>query len=408
MGVSAVLRPATITVDPGRSARCLIYLRNTGQIVDQFVLSVVGDMSGWARLRPDVVNILPNEESVVELLIAPPMSPEVPAGDHPFAIRIASKEDAAGSVVYEGLAIVTRFVRLNVEIVPHTTRGRWFGRHTVAVDNLGNFPLRVTPAPTDPDLLLKFHVRPRSPVAEPGTATMLRVWPRPVRTFWRGPDRKVPFKVDIVPEVGKAIGVDAALVQRPLLPRRFFMLISLLVMLLFVLLLVVTTILQKQPQSMAGPSPIVPSTSATTPATTTDTGGAPATGSGAQSAPAQGGGGGTGTGGGQPGDFTIAATAFPGSTGTPQLFSYTVPAGQGFRLRSVRFTEPAQDAGTVQVRLEGTVLVSFDLVQLPGLNYTFAAAPTATAGQQVTLAVSCANASAPCSIVGDFAVSPIA
>src|ERR1700684_2058392 len=117
MGVSAVLRPGSVTVDPGRTARCRLFVRNTGQVVDQFALSIAGDIANWAELRPAQVNLLPNEEAVVDLLVAPPMTHEVLAGTHPFAIRIASREDSAGSVVQEGVATVTEVVRLAGQVL---------------------------------------------------------------------------------------------------------------------------------------------------------------------------------------------------------------------------------------------------------------------------------------------------
>jgi hypothetical protein len=110
------------------------------------------------------------------------MTYEVLAGDHPFAIRVMSREDTEGSIVSEGVATVTEFVALNAEIVPHTSPGRRrTGRHTLAIDNVGNFPLKVDVRPTDQDALLHFRVRPRTPLTRPGTATMVRVRPKPHR-----------------------------------------------------------------------------------------------------------------------------------------------------------------------------------------------------------------------------------
>jgi hypothetical protein len=410
MAVSAVLRPASVTVDPGRTARCRLFVRNTGQVVDQFALSIAGDMADWATLRPDHVNLLPNEETVVELLVAPPMTDEVLAGDHPFAIRVRSREDVHGSMVHEGVATVTEFVRLAAEIVPQTSRGRLRGRHTLAVDNLGNFPLTVEAKPTDPDALLSFKVRPEKPVTEPGTATMIKIRPRPVKTFWRGPTRNVPFRVDIVPETGKSMSVAAGLNHRPLLPRGLMMLVALLLMLALLLVLLLTTLLERQPALTAGPAPIGASPGASSTATAGTSANRSRPGA---SSP------GTGTPGNAPqptstrksetkstgsgtSAFTINARAYPGSPGTPQLFSYVIPKGDTMRLFSVRLTDSHADSGSLRILLGSTTLASFDLAQVRDLYYTFPGEPVAQAGQQVTLAVSCADPSSVCSVSGAF------
>lgn len=414
MAVSAVLRPGSVTVDPGRTARCRLFVRNTGQVVDQFALSIVGDMADWATLRPDQVNLLPNEETVVELLVAPPMTHEVLAGDHPFAIRIASREDVHGSVVYEGVATVTEFVRLAAEIVPHSSRGRWRGRHTLAVDNLGNFPLEVEAKPVDRDALLNFGVRPRTPLTGPGTATMIRIRPRPVKTFWRGSIRNIPFRVDIVPATGKSLSVEAALNQKPLLPRGFFMLAGLLLMLTFILVMLLTTLLQKQPVLTAGPGPAGPPASAASASSPgngpprashpgSDSPGNGAPGSGAGQPPGQTGA--TGGSGGGSAAFTIFAYAYPGLPGTPQLFSYVIPNGETIRLVSVRLTDSKQDYGSLRILLNGATLASFDLAQVRDLRYVFPGEPVARPGQQVTLAVSCADPGSVCALTGAFSPS---
>jgi|SRR5579875_1956081 len=415
MGVSAVLRPGSVTVDPGRTARCRLFVRNTGQIVDQFALSIAGEMAGWATLKPGQVNLLPNEEAVVELLVAPPMTPEVLAGSHPFAIQIKSREDEAGSVVHEGTATVTEFVRLAAQIVPQTSRGRWRGRHTLAVDNLGNFPLKVEPKPADRDALLHFGVRPRTPVTEPGTATMIKVRPRPVKTFWRGSTRNVPFKVDVVPAVGKSLSVEAALNQKPLLPRGLFMLMGLLLLLAFILVLLLATLLQRQPVSTAGPAPAgptaAPSSSASAKASAS---GAPRTHSQGAGSPAgsQNTGGSGGPGGsktthttGRSTAFTIDAEAYPGLPSKAQLFSYVIPAGDTLRLAAVRLTDSHADSGSLRIMVHGTTVISFNLAQVQDLYYTFATEPVAKSGQRVTLAVSCADPSSVCSVAGAFSVA---
>jgi hypothetical protein len=231
-----------------------------------------------------------------------------------------------------------------------------------------------------------------------------------VKTFWRGPTRNVPFRVDVVPETGKSLSVSAALNHKPLLPRGLMMLVALLLLLALLLVLLLTTLLERQPVLTAGPSPVgqSPSASSTASAGTSATGspgsGTPAGSQGNAPQPASTPAGGHGTSAPSSGAtaFTIDVNAYPGSPSTPQLFSYVIPKGDRVRLFSVRLTDSNQDSGSLRVLLGSTTLVSFDLAQVRDLYYAFPSQPVAKSGQQVTLAVSCADPSSVCSLTGAF------
>ena len=218
-----------------------------------------------------------------------------------------------------------------------------------------------------------------------------------------------PFTVDAVPDIGRALSGDAVLNQKPLLPRRFFLLMSLLLLVLLMLVLLITTLLQKDPVSMAGPSPITPSVTTTaapppTPSpgpTTTSTVAPPPV---AAPPPDNGAGGGNPAplpGGGTP-TFTIDAVAYPGSPGVTQTFSYSVPAGRTLRLVSVTFDDQHTDSGSLQVRTDTTPVADFALADLRHLGYRFPNPPSVAGGQLVTLAITCANTTDPCTPTATF------
>jgi hypothetical protein len=413
MAVSAMLRATTIAVAPGASGRCHVLIRNRSAVVDQFVFSVLGAVTEWTEVKPARVNLLPNQEVAVELTFSPPRSHEVLAGDHPFALRVASREDAEGSVVQEGTVTVTKFAEIEADMVPRTSEGRRKGRHTVAVDNLGNYPFVTEVLASDPDSKLTFRIRPRAPRTEPGTATFVRITARPKKYFWKGSNRHIPFAVKVLAPDLDPVALDGGLDQKPLLPRRLFWLLSALLALVILAIFVITMLLQQRPVSMAGPAPSVPpSTSRTTsqipasssPATTTAP--APANPAATAAPPVVGAGGGGGT---QQSasttHFTIQTSAFPG--GGTQLFSYVVPEGQNDLLTSVVLANPDGDAGSLEVRHGDQVLATFDLAAIHAqrdnqLTFRIPQPPTARSGELVTLAVTCANAENPCRPSGRF------
>lgn len=411
-----MLRPDVLTVAPGRDASCRVSIRNTSEVVDQFVITIMGDAANWARAKPDVVNLLPNEEVVVEILFAPPRTSEVTAGEYPFAVRLVSREDPAGSVVREGAVTVEEFTELGAEVVPENSEGRRKGKHTLALDNTGNHVLPVDVTAADPDNRLHFRIRPHTPDTHHGTTTFVRVKARPRKYMWRGADRRHNFRITSTPQAGQAIVVEATYLQKPMLPRRLLLVLLCLLMVVMLLLLWLSRLLQDQPISAAGLAPKTTETSTpaaggrvsvpkVTPKPTTTT-----------KAPVRPAGGGGGGGGGnrvRTGDFSIRAVAYPGVTG-PQLFVYVVPDGRTLRLNSVRFSPREKDeqgnpfppdSGSLEVRQGDRVLTALDLADLDGSTHSFPDRPTVEAGDEVSLAISCANTSRTCASTATFAVT---
>ena len=414
MAVSAILRVTEVTVAPGGAGRCHVLVRNNSVVVDQFVFTVRGDVSDWTQVKPARVNLMPNQEVSVELTFNPPRSADVLAGKHPFALQASSREDPAGSVVQEGVVLVEKFTEVAAQIVPVTSTGRRRGRHTLAVDNLGNHEHGVEVVATDPDLRLAFKVRPRAPRLTPGSATFVRVIAKPRKYFWKGTDRQLPFEVKVLPPGAEPVPIAATMVQQALLPRRLFWLFSVLLALIIIAAILITALLRQRPVSIAGPAPLTvpmsapaPSSSVRTttppPATTTrPTSSRNATGDAGGSTRENG----PGPGGTVTTSFVVRADAAPGVAGRPQLFSYVVPAQRRLRVLSVALSGPAGDLGRVEVRHGDTVLGVFDLAALPaGVRHTFADPPLVGPGERVTLAVYCGNADRPCRPVGEFAAA---
>ncbi len=90
MGASAVLSPRAVSVQPGTEAVCTVTVRNTGTVVDEFRLSVLGDTAGWAQVEPYVLSLLPGAEGTAEIRFRPPRSSEIGARTVTFGLRAAS------------------------------------------------------------------------------------------------------------------------------------------------------------------------------------------------------------------------------------------------------------------------------------------------------------------------------
>src|SRR5205807_9272309 len=123
MAATATLASKAVTVTPGGEASCEVRVRNSGTVVDQFTLEVLGDASAWAIVEPAVVPLFPGAEAVARVKFKPPKSSSVPAKAIPFAVRVRSREDARASLVEEGTVEVGAFYDAFPELIPRPAKG---------------------------------------------------------------------------------------------------------------------------------------------------------------------------------------------------------------------------------------------------------------------------------------------
>ena len=123
MGASVTLVTPALAVDPGQEVTAEVRVRNTGSVVDEFTLDVLGDAAGWAATEPPVVSLFPGVEGTAKLVLRPPRLASTTAGVVPYALRARSREDPAGSAVEEGTITVGAFSEPFAELAPRTSRG---------------------------------------------------------------------------------------------------------------------------------------------------------------------------------------------------------------------------------------------------------------------------------------------
>jgi hypothetical protein len=218
MGAATALPVRDVRVEPGATSTATLMVRNTGQVVDQFTIDVVGNCAEWTKVEPKVVNLLPGADVEVTVTFAPARSPQVAAGVVPFGIRVLSREDPPGSTVAEGSVEVAAFSDVQIELVPRQSKGRRRGKHQLAIDNNGNQPVSVQVTAADEEEALDFAFDHSAATIEPGAAAFIRVVARPEKRFFKGADRQHPFVVSVVPTNAEPIATRGIMTQRQLLP----------------------------------------------------------------------------------------------------------------------------------------------------------------------------------------------
>ncbi len=395
MSVLVHLQPATVALVPGDTATVAVRIRNTGTVVDEFDLGVVGDAQGWSAVDPAVISLFPGAEGDATITFTPPRLPSVPAGSMPFGLRVRSKEDPAGSIVEEGALDIAPFHEVSAELVPRTSRGSTGATHDVAVDNRGNVALEAALTALDADRLLAFDVRPPSVVAGPGAAVFAKVRVQPRRRFWRGTPVARPFQLQVTVADTPPVTIDGTLLQTPILPswtvRALLIALALIVAAVVLWLTVLRPTIESTARNEAadvlaeagisplpfdGASPTAsggdasPDTSSSSPTASTST---EPTASPSMSPPA--------------GGTTLSdGRLMPG--GTP----YTAPAGTTLFVTDLVFSNPDEGlAGEIRLERAGQPLLVLRLENFRDLDFHFSTPIAVEPGE--TLALVCAN---PC------------
>lgn len=233
-----------VTVQPGGEGEAKVLIRNTGTVVDQFAINLLGDASAWARPDPPVVSLFPSAEQEVSIRFTPPRSSAVTAGAIPFGVRVTSREEPDFSVVEEGAVQIGGFSAVEAKLVPRTSEGKKNAVHRIEVTNTGNAPITTNLSAADPDELLVFDVEPESLEIGPGQVASARVKVAARKTNRGKTGRRMPFQVFVEPP-GSMVTADGAFEQKPKAS-----------ILLFLAILVVAGVLVYLLQDQAGSLPL--------------------------------------------------------------------------------------------------------------------------------------------------------
>ncbi|SDI18354.1 hypothetical protein SAMN05192558_101253 [Actinokineospora alba] len=421
MGAEIVLVERDLMVEPGEETSCEFRVVNSGEVVDQLTLHVVGDAHDWTVVDPPMVNLLPGDETTVRVTFRPPRSSEVPAGTVPFGIRAESREDPHASSVEEGEIAVAGFTDLVAELVPTIRRGRRRAKYRLVVDNNGNQEECVDIVGIDQDDQLTILVGSPSLHTQPGTATVVKTKVAPHKRMFRGDPRTHPFQLFVqpvteAPENPPPVTVDGVMIQLPLVSKGLFKalvvasaaLVALMVLWFALLKPTVESVARQQADvaasradqaaERANEAADVASSAAAVPAgggaptdDPADTGAGAA--NGADPGPAA-------ESAGSPGDttpapepvptsFRIEAAARPVTDGSFEPFRYRAPDGQALGITDLVLQNPRGDSGFLRIALNGEVILEVGLANFRDLDYHYVVPLGLRPGEQLVFLVNC-------------------
>ncbi|HEX2326483.1 MAG TPA: FHA domain-containing protein, partial [Chloroflexota bacterium] len=222
--VQMLLDQRAVILTPGQTEVVRGTVANLGTIVDHFHVSVEGVPRTWVSgdaLRTgdnEKIQLNPSGQAPVALTVSPPRAPESRAGEYLVHVLAHSTQDAGEMGVAQASWTVLPFHACAL----HIDRGRIGARRratfNLALQNLGNTPLRATLAATDEQRKLRFAMPQPGQALEPGQEltvplTVSAPW------YWLGAPRAWPFQVRLTPEEGDPPpAVGAELEQHSLIP----------------------------------------------------------------------------------------------------------------------------------------------------------------------------------------------
>ncbi|WP_432049781.1 hypothetical protein [Verrucosispora sp. NA02020] len=401
MSVSLGLVDTPTVVVPGESVDIPVTIRNSGDVVEAYDLTIVGVPDAWATFDPPRVSLYPGASETVVLTVRPPRSSEVRAGDLPYGVRVVPSEAPETATVEEGLLTIAPFSEVAAELRPQVRRARLGARYRLAVLNGGNIGEELTVAATDGAEQLHFAARPTAMVLAAGEQFEAGLRVRAKRLLWRGTPRHLPFRALLTDRDGRAITLDGTLVQQPVLSGWLLKLLALLLALLLLLLALWFGLLRPAVQSAAQEAADERVAQA---ATQMEASANEAAGEAAREAvaqeraenpaappsspsptPA------AATGGGQ---FATALTlrTSPGSTASR---SYTVPRNRVLLLTDFLVDNPQGDTGTLTITADDVRVVTYGLENFRNQDYHSVTPIRVPAGSRVTLTVECRQPGTP-------------
>jgi len=389
MGASAKLDHDHLLVDPGGEVRGKLTVRNTGTVVDQFSLEVLGDAAGWASVEPASLSLFPGAEESATFVIRPPRLWSTHPGPTVLGLRAASREDPAGSVVEEATLEIGRFSETSAEIIPRTSHGRFGASHELAVDNHGNVPVEAGFTASDEDRLLRYATVPATISVEPGAVGTARLRVRPTGRFWRGPVRTRRFQVAVEPVSGSPIRLDGVFLQDAILPSWIIPALGALLALAILALFFWFAFLRPAVQTAAGQTAAQVLSSAGIPV---PGGGGSSSGGGSGPGPSAGGSSASGPG---PADGRLTPS-------TP----ITVAAGRTLHVTDLIFGNPEGASGSLDLVRNGTILLDLRLDNFRDLDYHFVTPIEVQAGETLQLNASCAPGCSPSVFYSGFVSVP--
>jgi hypothetical protein len=217
VGLTVNLPERELAVEPGAQVSCEVTVRNTGLVVDRYIVQVMGQPARWATVDPPSLDLVPEAEGTARVTFAPPRRPDVLAGVTPFRLVATSHQNPQAATFADGTVTVGSYHELATQLRSARAEGRQ-GAYEVALENRGNVAVVAQVAAVDDRRALEFQVSRPSVSLPPGGRATVGVTARPARAAASGEPAAYPFRIVAQSGWDPPRSMDAELLHRPPLP----------------------------------------------------------------------------------------------------------------------------------------------------------------------------------------------
>lgn len=184
-----------LVVEPGGDVTTTVRVRNASTVVEEYDLSVLGDVAAYAEVIPPRISVFVGEVAEATVIIRPPYDTMISSGQIPFAIRAQSLEDGERVDLAEGELTVGAINLVQTTLVPTRLAGRLRAKARIEVHNRGTEEARVRLRTVDPDGKLSFALAPREIDVPPNGTVESFLKARPRKNIIMGKPAHHAFQV---------------------------------------------------------------------------------------------------------------------------------------------------------------------------------------------------------------------
>lgn len=159
--VEVTVEPTSLKVAPGDTTEATATLRNLGQSVDQFTLSIDGIEPDWYTLPVSSVALFPNDQDNLKILIHPPSVIGTKAGSYPCQIKVNSQENPEEIVTVDLAIDISVLPSLELDISPKRFAGR-HGAYQIMIHNPDENEITIGLNAGDTERKLRYRLHPES------------------------------------------------------------------------------------------------------------------------------------------------------------------------------------------------------------------------------------------------------
>ncbi|MEE9400442.1 MAG: hypothetical protein V3V32_00315, partial [Dehalococcoidia bacterium] len=122
--IGASIEPEAVALQAGATGEVIAKVKNLGQTVDQFTLSIDGIDPSWYTLPVSSVALFPNDQDDMRIILHPPKAMEDKPGRYSFRINIVSRENPDEIAAADLSIEIKPLLDLGLEISPEQAVGR--------------------------------------------------------------------------------------------------------------------------------------------------------------------------------------------------------------------------------------------------------------------------------------------